>query len=56
MTVSGLWLFLMVPWVGVQCVIVVFPDHTHLLFDLTTLVFVLGGYRSSHLIALFLYT
>ena len=22
----------MVPWVGMQCVIVVFPDHTHLLF------------------------
>ena len=21
-----------VPWVGLQCVIVVFPDHTHLLF------------------------
>ena len=20
------------PWVGLQCVIVVFPDHTHLLF------------------------
>ena len=25
-----LWLFLTVPWVGLQCVIVVFPDHTHL--------------------------
>ena len=22
-----------VPWVCLQCVIVVFPDHTHLLFD-----------------------
>ena len=33
MTVSVLWLFLMVPWVGLQCVIVVFPDHTHLLLD-----------------------
>ena len=22
----------MVPWVGLQCVIVVFPDHTHFLF------------------------
>ena len=32
MTVSVLWLFLTVPWVGLQCVIVVFPDHTHLLF------------------------
>ena len=27
-----LWVFLTVPWVGLQCVIVVFPDHTHLLF------------------------
>ena len=31
-TISALWLFLAVPWVGLQCVIVVFPDHTHLLF------------------------
>ena len=30
--ISVLWLFLMVPWVGLQCVIVVFPDHIHLLF------------------------
>ena len=27
-----LWLLLTVPWVGLQFVIVVFPDHTHLLF------------------------
>ena len=26
------WLFLAVPWVCRQFVIVVFPDHTHLLF------------------------
>ena len=26
------WLFLEVPWVCLQVVIVVFPDHTHLLF------------------------
>ena len=32
MTVSVLWLFLMVPWVGLQCVIMVFPDHIHMLF------------------------
>ena len=32
-TVSVLWLFLMVPWVGLQCTIVVFPDHTLLLFS-----------------------
>ena len=31
-TINVLWLFLMVPWVCLQCVIVVFPDHTHLLF------------------------
>ena len=28
-TLSVLWLFLTVPWVGLQYVIVVFPDHTH---------------------------
>ena len=26
------WLFLAVPWVCLRYVIVVFPDHTHLLF------------------------
>ena len=30
------WLFLVVPWVGLQFVIVMFPDHTHLLFYCTT--------------------
>ena len=30
-TINVLWLFLMVLWVGLQCVIVVFPDHTHFL-------------------------
>ena len=33
-TINVLWLFLTVPWVGLPYVIVVFPDHTHLLFDL----------------------
>ena len=33
-TKKGLWLFFKVPWVDLQCVIVVFPDHTHLLFEL----------------------
>ena len=28
----GVWLFLTVPWVCMQFVIVVFPGHTHLLF------------------------
>ena len=30
-TTNVLWLFLTVPRVGLQCVIVVFPDHTHFL-------------------------
>ena len=30
--VNVLWLFLMVPWVGLQCVIVVFQNQTPLLF------------------------
>ena len=33
-TVSVLWLFLALQWVGLRCVIVVFPDHTHLLFSI----------------------
>ena len=32
------WLFLAVPWVSLQFVILVFPDHTHLLFVLPKLV------------------
>ena len=32
-TINVLWLFLTVPWVGLRYVIVVFPDHTHLLHD-----------------------
>ena len=31
--VNDLWLFLTVPWGGLQCVSVVFPDHTHLLSE-----------------------
>ena len=30
-TINVLWLFLTVPLVGLQCVIVVFTDHTHFL-------------------------
>ena len=33
-TIYVLWLFFTVQWVGLQCVIKVFPDHTHLLFAL----------------------
>ena len=35
LTVSVLWLFFMVQWVGLQFVIVVFPGHTHLLFGIS---------------------
>ena len=31
-----LWPFLAVPWVCLQFVIVVFPDHTHLLYIIST--------------------
>ena len=31
------WLFLAMPWVCLQFAIVVFPDHTHLLFSLSML-------------------
>ena len=32
-SVNILWLFLTVPWVGLQCFIVVFPNHINLLFQ-----------------------
>ena len=35
MTFNFLWLFLTMPCVGLQCVIVVFPEHTHLHFRLS---------------------
>ena len=34
MAVSVLWPFLTVQWVGLQCVIVAFPGHAHLFFEL----------------------
>ena len=37
------WLFLTVPWVSLQFVIVVFPDHPHFLFLIVKDYFVLGG-------------
>ena len=33
-TVNAMWLFLTMPGIGLQCVIVVFPDHTHFLIYL----------------------
>ena len=32
-TINVLWYFLTVPWVCLQLVVEVFPDHTHLLFE-----------------------
>ena len=37
-TINALLLFLTVPWVGQQYVIVVFPDHTNLFWHPCTLV------------------
>ena len=36
MTVGVLWLFLTVLWIDLQCVSVVFPDHTHFLTILSS--------------------
>ena len=33
-TVIVLWLFLTVSLVGLRCVMVVYPDHTHFLFNI----------------------
>ena len=30
--IDVMWIFLRVPWVGLQCVIVLFPEYIHLLF------------------------
>ena len=37
-TVNVLWLFLTVTWIGMQWVIVVFPDQTYFLFDQSQLI------------------
>ena len=39
------WLFLAVPWVSLQFVIVVFPDHTHILFFTVKLKLLKQGYQ-----------
>ena len=38
MTTIVLWLFLTVTWIGLQRVIVIFPDHTHSLTFLFILI------------------
>ena len=40
MTVKVMGFFLMVPWVGLQCVIVAFTGHTDLLYNLIVLDYV----------------
>ena len=42
-TINVLWLFLTVPWAGLSCVIVVFPDHTHFLYLIADERFVVGN-------------
>ena len=42
-TINVLWLFLTVPWVGLQCAIGVFPDHTRLSFVFIVYVHVSNG-------------
>ena len=49
-TINVLWLFLTVPWDSLQCVVVVFPDNTHLLIGLGSLIGAFPGYN--HLIGL----
>ena len=49
-TVYVLWLFLTVPWVGLQCVIGVFPDHTHLLFFIQ-----LQTFKNTHSYSLYIH-
>ena len=34
MAVNALWFFLAVIWVGLKCVIVFFPEHTHFFKEL----------------------
>ena len=36
--VNVMWFFLTVPWVGLQCVMVVCPDHSHLHFEMEKLI------------------
>ena len=47
MPTNVLWLFLTVPWVGLQCAIVVFADHTHLLFGLKLHLYFFAVYHGS---------
>ena len=52
-TVNVLYLFLKVPWVGLQFLIVVFPDHTHFKVNLCIYAYVQTrqSLRCSHTLA-----
>ena len=46
------WLFLAMPWVGLQFVIVVLPDHAHILFlyQINAKIknsYLMGGYKTN---------
>ena len=43
--VNVLWLFFVVPWIVLQCVIVVFPDHDHTHLPFFVLVKIIYGIR-----------
>ena len=48
--INIMWLFLTVPWVGLRCVILVFPDHTHLLFSNVKIQYIIAmiNYATEH--------
>ena len=48
------WLFLAVPWICPQFVIVVFPDHTHLLFLHTSVSIMLKCISMQNLIQIYI--
>ena len=41
--INVLWLLLRVPCIGLQCVIVVFPDHTHFLCYQSAVIPIIGA-------------
>ena len=47
-TINVLRLFLVVPWVGLLYVLVVFPDHSHLLSDMCFVMHLVGRRVDSH--------
>ena len=52
-TINVLWLFFPVPWVGLQCVIVVFYDNIHLLFQLVPLIYYMHILGSKSIVSVY---